>query len=310
MKILIVDKVHRFLIDSLESMGHEVNYQPEIDRQQIIQLIADAEGMIIRTKIQVDKDVLSHAGKLKWIARAGAGIDNIDENACTERNIKLVHAAGANADAVAEQAIGMLLGLLTHTYKSAAEVKQKVWLRDENTGWQLSHRTVGIIGYGHTGSALAQKLIGFGCKVLAYDKYKSQFGDDKVVEASLKEVQQLCDVISFHVPLTPETTHYFNMEFVEACQHPFYLLNLSRGQVVDTGALILGLQSKKIKGAGLDVLENEKLNSLTTDQQIQFNNLCAMNNVVITPHIGGFTHESFLNIAKVLAQKIKQLSVD
>jgi D-3-phosphoglycerate dehydrogenase len=290
-------------------MAYEVIYQPDANRQQIISLVAKVEGLVIRTKTTVDEEVLSHAGKLKWIARAGAGLDNIDEKICNNRNIKLLHAAGANADAVAEQAIGMLLGLLTNIYKSAAEVKQKVWLRDENTGWQLSHRTVGIIGYGHTGKALAQKLVGFGCKVLAYDKYVHQFGNKNVTEASLEQIKQSCDVISFHVPLTKETFHYLNDQFVTDCQKPFYLLNLSRGKVVDTAALVSGLQSKKIIGAGLDVLENEKLDTLNTTQALQFNNLCAMDNVVVTPHIGGFTHESFFNIAKVLAQKIKELTV-
>jgi D-3-phosphoglycerate dehydrogenase len=290
-------------------MAYEVIYQPDANRQQIISLVAKVEGLVIRTKTTVDEEVLSHAGKLKWIARAGAGLDNIDEKICNNRNIKLLHAAGANADAVAEQAIGMLLGLLTNIYKSAAEVKQKIWLRDENTGWQLSHRTVGIIGYGHTGKALAQKLVGFGCKVLAYDKYVHQFGNKNVTEASLEQIKQSCDVISFHVPLTKETFHYLNDQFVTDCQKPFYLLNLSRGKVVDTAALVSGLQSKKIIGAGLDVLENEKLDTLNTTQALQFNNLCAMDNVVVTPHIGGFTHESFFNIAKVLAQKIKELTV-
>jgi D-3-phosphoglycerate dehydrogenase len=309
-KILIVDKVHSHLAESLESMGYEVDNQPNANRHQILSLISDAEGLVIRTKIRVDEEVLSHAGKLKWIARAGAGLDNIDEKACNIRNIKLLHAAGANADAVAEQAIGMLIGLLTNTYKSAVEVRNKIWLRDENTGMQLSHRTVGIIGYGHTGKALANKLSSFGCKILAYDKYLHNYGNEVVKEASLAQIQQECDVITFHVPLTKETQYYLDEDFIAVCKQPFFLLNLSRGHVVNTAALIAGLRSKKILGAGLDVLENEKLDALNTTQQTHFDNLCAMNNVLITPHIGGFTQESFLNIAKVLAQKIKQLTVD
>lgn len=308
MNILIADDVHELLISGLIELGHTVNYLPHITRDELKQQIAWAEGLIIRTKTTVDADVLSHAGQLKFIGRAGAGLDNIDETYCQKHQIQVFNAGEANADAVGEQAIGMLLALMANIVKGDKEVRQRIWDRAGNTGIELSGKTVGIIGYGNTGSAVARKLAGFDVTVLAYDKYKTGFSKGHVHEVSLCELQQESDIISLHVPLTHETHHMVNADFIHAVQKPFYLLNLSRGAVVNTHHVVQALNDGKILGAALDVLENEKPAELSTEEEIWFNALVSRNNVVLTPHIGGWTRESYEKIAKVLLRKIKELT--
>jgi D-3-phosphoglycerate dehydrogenase len=310
LKILVADDVHSHLTVELTNAGHEVDYLPNINREELIQILPSYDGLVIRTKTTIDEAVLSHAVKLKFIARAGAGIDNIDEAFCQQHNIIIVHVAGANADAVGEQAVGMLISLLANITKSDKQVRKKLWDREGNRGIQLSSQVVGIIGYGYTGKAFARKLLGFGCQVIAYDKYLSDYGDVFAKAVSLEELFKRATVVSFHVPFTLETHHYFNQSFIQHMQNEFCLLNLSRGEVVNTDDLIAGLLSGKVRFAGLDVLENEKLNNLSADETERFNKLSIMENVLLTPHIGGWTHESYLEISKALAQKIKQLTKD
>lgn len=308
MKILIADEVHDYLTNGLKTQGHDVHYLPMISRDEIIDLITDFEVLVIRTKTQVDKEVLEAATNLKLIARAGAGLDNIDTGYCDKHLIKYVHAGGANANSVGEHAVGMLLSLLHNLSKSDKEVRARIWDRKGNTGNELAGKTIGIIGYGHTGTAFARCLSGFGVKVLAYDKYRKHYGDDFADEVSLNSIYNTADVISFHVPLTDETRYYFNQEFVNKMYKPFILLNLSRGEVVQIKALVSALENKKVISAGLDVLENERLDSLSDEEQNLFEKLIKRNNLILSPHVGGWSVQSYENIAKVLLQKIKELT--
>ena len=309
MNILIADHIHELLIIGLQQSGYEVTYQPLITRDELMAEIEHAEGLVIRTKTNVDLEVLSHARKLKFIARAGAGMDNIDENYCARQNITLMNAGEANADAVGEQTLGMLLALMANIVKADREVRNMRWDRQGNTGVELSGKTVGIIGYGNTGSAVARKLAGFDVNLCVYDKYKKGFGTSHVREVTLNELQQAADIITLHVPLTDETRYMVNSYFINGVSKPFYLLNLSRGAVVNTSDLINALDSGKIKGAALDVLENENLQTYGQTEFAWFESLINRNNVILTPHIGGWTHESYEKIAKVLLRKIKELTL-
>jgi D-3-phosphoglycerate dehydrogenase len=308
MKILIADKVHDCLLDGLKDLAHEVDYFPEIDRKGILETIYHYEGLVIRSKTNIDNEIISKAVKLKFIARAGAGTDNIDIFACEEQNITCLHAAGANADAVGEQALGMLLALLANITKADKEVRNGIWDREGNSGFELNGKTIGIIGYGYTGKAFARKLSGMDVEVLAYDKYLKDYSDTFATQSDLDSIYKKANIISFHVPLTSETQYFLNNSFIQKMNSPFCLLNLSRGQVVNTSDLLLGLETKKIKGACLDVLENEKIDQLSASERAVFNKLTKLNEVVLTPHIGGWSKESFEKISKLLLQKIKELT--
>ncbi|MFN5919673.1 MAG: NAD(P)-dependent oxidoreductase [Bacteroidota bacterium] len=307
MNVLIADHIHELLITGLQQLGYRVSYQPHITRDELIACIADADGLVIRTKTTVDAEVLSHAGKLKFIARAGAGTDNIDESFCIRQNITLMNAGEANADAVGEQTVGMLLALLANIVKADKEVRTMHWDRQGNTGVELKGKTVGIIGYGNTGSAVATKLAGFGVNICVYDKYKQGFGTSTIQEVTLSELQRKSAIITLHVPLTAETRYMVNSSFIDAVSSPFYLLNLARGAVIHTKDVVAALDSGKIIGAALDVLENEKPETFGPDELCWFDSLIRRNNVILTPHIGGWTRESYEKIAKVLLRKIKEL---
>lgn len=306
MKILIADEMHPSLFGMLNEPGWDVDYRPHFLRDDIIYSIPNYDGLIIRSKTRIDEDVLKHAGSLKFIARAGAGLDLIDMGAVKGRNIQLFHAGKGNRDAVGEQAIGMLLALLTNVLKADQQVRKGIWDREGNRGIELMGKTVGLIGYGNNGTATAQKLSGFGCKVIAYDKYRNRYGDQFAREVAFNNIMEDSDIISLHVPLTSETYHLINERFIENCTKPFYLINLSRGEVASMEAIVKGLKSGKIRGACLDVLENEKLSQLTPAQQTAFDYLASSDRVILTPHIGGWTHESYIRINEVLAKELKE----
>ncbi len=307
MKILIIDEVHDELVNGLKAINHEVAYKPLITREELIKEIHQYEGVVVRTKTAIDKDVLSHAVKLKFIGRAGAGLDNVDTEYCRTQGILFFNAGEANADAVGEQTLGMLLSLVANIAKSNREVRKMIWDRRGNTGVELSEKTVGIIGYGNTGKAVAKRLSGFNVKVLVYDKYLTQYSDEYAIESTMEGLYQHADVVSLHVPLTDETRYMISERTIGKFQKSFFLMNLSRGGVVSTKDVVKALREGKILGAGLDVLENEKLDTMNNEQLNDFNFLAQSENVVLTPHIGGWTHESYYKIAKVLLQKIKEL---
>lgn len=305
MKILIIDDMHLSIIPMLERDGHEVDYRPEIKRDEILLTIENYEGILIRSKTTMDRPLLEKAVRLKLIGRAGAGLEKIDLDYLAQRNIQLFHAAQGNRDAVGEQAVGMLLALFNHTLRADQEVRKGIWKREENRGEELGGKTLGIIGYGNMGSAFAQKLKGFGVRVLAYDKYKSGFGNGFVEEASFEKIQAEADIVSLHVPLTPETKNWFTIDILREFHKPIYLINTARGEIIGFDTLNQALDEGVLRGAVLDVLENEKFKTFTPEQKTGFERLSARENVLFSPHIAGWTHQSYQRINEVLVEKIR-----
>lgn len=306
MKILIADTMHSSLFTMLEEQGWDFTYHPEYRREDIKAVISGYEGIVIRSKTFLDAEMLASADKLRFIARAGAGLDLIDLHAAQSRNIQVFHAGKGNRDAVAEHALGMLLSLFNNITKADREVRQGIWDREGNRGVELMNKTVGIVGYGNNGSATAKRLSGFGCRVLAYDKYRDSYGDEFAEECTLQQIAKEADILSLHIPLSEETRYLIDEDFIENFSKPFYLLNLSRGEIVKLDAVVQGLKAGKIKGACLDVLENEKINKLSPEQQTAFDYLRTSDQVILTPHIGGWTHESYVRINEVLVQQITE----
>ncbi|NLR93264.1 NAD(P)-dependent oxidoreductase [Flammeovirga agarivorans] len=306
-KVLIIDKLHESIFSLLEDKGVEVTYMPDIKPSEVADHIKDYNGLILRSKLKVGVDLLDLAPKLRFIARAGAGVDEIDEDYLQRRKITLLNAPEGNMDAVGEHTVAMLLCLMNYLHVGNAEVRKKLWLREENRGHELSTRTVGIIGYGNMGRAFAQRLTGFGCEVLAFDNGKSGYGDEYAQEASLEEIQERADVLSFHIPLNVDNKHLVSQEYLNGFKKPIYLLNLARGEVIPFSTIEWGLDNGKILAAGLDVLENEKLHTLTKEQERIFTKITNDERVLFTPHVGGWSFESYEKISLVLGRKIVNL---
>lgn len=305
MNILFVDTTHPILKEKFEAIGWTCAYFPNLNYETVYDIINNYDGVIIRSKVKLDKAILLRAKKLKFIGRVGSGLENIDLKTANELGIKCYNSPEGNRDAVGEHALGMLLMLFNNLCKANIEVKQGIWKREENRGIELKGKTVGIIGYGNTGSAFAKKLLGFEVNIIVYDKYKSNFGNNYIKEVTLEQIKSNSDIISLHVPLNNETHYIINYDFIKDCSKPFYLINTSRGSVVKTEDLILGLKEKKILGAALDVLEFE---DTSFEQLKQFPNmlyeLAKYHNVVLSPHIAGWTFESKVKLAEILADKI------
>ncbi|SFU13175.1 D-3-phosphoglycerate dehydrogenase [Algoriphagus locisalis] len=306
MKILIIDDMHESIIPMLEKQGHEVVYSPEITRDEILACVAEFDGLIIRSKTPMDRDLLERATNLKFIGRAGAGLDKIDLEYMAERDIKLFHAAKGNRDAVAEHAVGMLLALFNTIEKANQEVRKGIWDREGNRGHELMGKTVGIMGFGNMGKSFAQRLQGFNVNILAYDKYKMDFGDDFVQEVIWEKLKAEADILSIHVPLTPETRDFFTLKELKSFAKPFWLINTARGEVISFKTLNEALDQGILRGALLDVLENEKFQKFTPEQKAEFEKLAARENVLFSPHVAGWTYESYEKINKVLAKRIKK----
>lgn len=307
MKIAFIDIVHDALENTLKENGFTCINHSQTSKEDLIKIISEYDGIVIRSRFRMDEDFLKYATKLKFIARSGAGMENIDLEYCQTRNIKCYNSPEGNADAVGEHVIGMLLALFNNLIRSDAEVRKGIWDREGNRGYELEGKTVAIIGYGNMGKSFAQKLAGFNCKILAHDKYKSNFGNDLVKEVSLNEIYEQADIISLHLPLTDETNYYFDKIFIDKIQNPFYLINTARGKNVNTKDLVEGLKSGKIKGACLDVLEYElasfeKLEADNLPEPFQY--LIQSNKVILSPHVAGWTFESYRKLSTFLTEKI------
>ncbi len=299
---MVIDEVHPVLRDELSD--HDLDYCPNISLKELPEKLKHCTVLILRTKLQFTSEWIDLAPQLKIIGRLGSGLDNIDVAYAEKRGIKCLNAPEGNRNAVAEQTIGMMLSLLSKIHKGSREVDRNIWNRKANSGIELESQTVGIIGFGNVGSHLAQRLKGFGCEVLAYDRFVSGFGNSWVEEVSLEELQSRADIITLHVPLNESSKFMVNRSFIDNQKKPFYLLNLSRGKVVKTSDLINGLENGKIIACALDVLENEDIHNMTDEQQQEYNYLTNNERVILTPHIGGLTENSFFKLAKVLADKI------
>ena len=314
MNILFIDTAHSFLIDSLRGDGHRCIEAYDWSREKVLLEIGNVQGIVIRSRIVIDRQFLDAAIDLKFIARAGAGMESIDLEYAGQKNIKCLNSPEGNRDAVAEHAIGMLLSLFNNLNRADREIRNGEWIREKNRGVELNGKTVGIIGYGNMGSTFAKRLKGFDCKILVYDKYLKSIRDSHVEQVEMNRLFEEADVLSLHVPLTDETTYLVDDIFINRFEKAFYLINTARGKCVRIADVVKNIKSGKIKGACFDVFEYEDLSfekfsielaGLTSNPDWQY--LIQSDQVMLSPHIAGWTHESLKKIAEVLYSKIKAL---
>ena len=297
MRVLIADRTHEVLEQKLRDAGFEVSVEPDHDYNSLMRAAQGCDGLVVRSKVIIDKTFIDSVPSLRCIGRVGAGMETIDVDYAEAHGVRCLNSPEGNRDAVGEHAVGLLLALLDNIARADAEVRQGLWQREANRGYELGPLTVGIIGYGNMGQAFAKRLAGFGCRIVIYDKYK------KI--GSLEEVQREADVVSFHVPLTDETRHYLDAAFITKMAKPFFVVNTARGAVVDTEALVQGLESDKVRGAALDVLEYENMQAdALGDMPECVRYLQHSSRTVLTPHVAGWTVESKYKLAAVLAEKM------
>ena len=312
-KVLFIESVHEVLHQRLEAAGYACDCRYEATREELRAMAHEYSGVVVRSRIKIDKAFIDAATNLRFIARSGSGLENIDVAYAESKGIAVYNSPEGNRDAVGEHALGMLLMLMNNLRQADADVRAGLWPREENRGHEIAGKTVGIIGYGLMGSSLAEKLRGFGARVIAYDKYKSGFSNEYVSEATIIELKQQADIVSLHLPLNEETHYFANAEFFNSFVKPIYFINTARGKNTDTAALVEALKSGKVRGACIDVIEYEKasLEGLEKDPALTaMRDLIAMGNVVLSPHIAGWTHESYEKLSSVLAEKILGLKVE
>lgn len=310
--ILLIDTVHPSFIKGIEELGYSFTDGTAWSNDKVFDELHNYSGILVRSKITLDKNFFDKATNLKFIARAGAGIEHIDLSEVNKRNITIITAAEGNRDAVGEHAIGMLLSLMNNISKADKEIREGKWIREENRGYEIQGKTVGIIGYGNMGSAFAQRLSGFDCNVIAFDKYKKGFSDKFVKEVSLQTLFDETDILSLHIPLTEETNYMVNDDFINSFAKSIFIINTSRGKIINTKDLVKNIKSGKIRGAALDVLEYENQSfeskgEITDKETYEY--LINSNHVILTPHIAGWTFESYKKIAEVLVAKIRKLNL-
>lgn len=306
-KVLIVDKMHESIFPLLQEIGFEADYQPSLSKEEVLEKLGTYEVLFVRSKIAIDQALLEKAPALKLVGRAGAGIDQLDMEALKQRGVQIINAPEGNRDAVAEHVLGMLLCLLNNILRADAQVRQGVWDREGNRGTELAGKTVGIIGFGYMGQAFAQRLSGFNCQVLAYDKYRTGFGNVLVQESSLESIWEKADVLSLHIPLNEENRGIINIAYLEKFRKPILLLNTARGELMPLKDLLQAMKNGNVYAAGLDVLESEKLHQLSAVEKENFTYLVQNDRVLLTPHVAGWTHESYRKINEALVKKLKNL---
>ncbi len=294
--------------------GHECLAADKFSPEEIYSHLHDTNGIVIRSRVTIDKSFLEKATALKFIARCGAGMESIDVEYASQKGIACLNSPEGNRNAVGEHALGMLLMLFNNLNRADRQVRAGEWVREKNRGHELEGKTVGIIGFGNMGSAFAEKLKGFNCKILSFDKYRRDYANDFVQEATLEEIKQQADVISLHTPLTSETEYLVNEDFIHSFSKPFYLINTARGKCVSTHDLVNGIKSGKVLGACLDVYEYEdasfekfSIEAAGLTNNPDWNYLTQSEKVVMTPHIAGWTFESLRKISEVLVSKIRNL---
>ncbi|HHT04051.1 MAG TPA: hypothetical protein GX005_07025 [Bacteroidales bacterium] len=307
MKILIIDTTHNVLIDNLIDAGYQIDHRPDYTREDIIREIENYEGIVVRSKIEIDKEIIDKGKNLKFIARVGAGMDAIDIEYAEKKGIACLNSPEGNRDAVGEHAVGMLLCLFNKMAIADHQVRLGLWKREENRGLEIKGKTIGIIGYGNMGNAFAQRLSGFDCKVIAYDKYKENYTNEYAQQVSFETLLKETDILSLHVPLTNETKYMVDYEFLSQFLKPIYLINTSRGKVVNTKDLLLKIKEGGVLGICLDVIEYEAFsNELCSGSEVPQDliQLIHLPNAVFSPHVAGWSVESYYKLSYYLSQKI------
>lgn len=307
--VLITDFVHPVLIPGLHALGYTTTYAPAMTREEMERVLPLYKGVVVNTRCALDEKAIASAGQLRWIARLGSGLDIIDLEAAKSKNITVLSAPEGNAQAVAEHAMGMLLTLRHKLATADQSVRRGAWEREGHRGQEVMGKTIGIIGYGNNGSAFARLWKGWSVNVIAYDKYLRGFGDDFVKEVSLEALQQEADIISLHIPLTPETTEMVDKGFLGKCKKGLVLINTARGKNVRLEDVVAAMQSGQLSGVCLDVFPYEPPQKGSEDFKKVFDALCQMPNVVLSPHVAGWTVESKQKIAEVLLRKISTVSI-
>ena len=304
LRIIITAPTPPFLMETLTQKGYEVIYEPAITYEALSNIVDTATGLIVTTRLKIDQSIINAATQLKWIGRIGSGMELIDTEFAASKNIQCFSTPEGNCTTVGEHTLGLLLSLMNRIASSYTQIKNGQWIRDANRADELTGKTVGIIGFGNTGGAFAKVLSGFDVKILAHDIYKTNFDAAQIKQASLQQIQTEADVISLHLPLTEPTHHYANDSFFNACVQKPYFLSTCRGAVTNTDALLKALQNQLVRGVGMDVLENEQLDSYTPSEQARLKALMDYPNFILTPHIAGYSQEAYFKMSQILLGKL------